>query len=243
MFGRRKKNGPPPVAAVVVSYPPREIAPDELLIDDMPLVARSLLAFDACASIVEIVLVCREEDVAAYYALAQDYAPSKISSVVTGGDTWQAGVFSGVDACSREAAYFAIHDGARALVEETLIEQCIAAACKHGAAAAAVPVKDTLKFCDADGIVTATPARASLVTLQTPQVFEAGLYRRAMAEARHSRLEFADDCQLIAHAGGKISTVPGSYENIRITNAEALAHASAILAYRREGAEAWLDFV
>jgi len=206
----------------------------QIPVDQIPVVVRSVAAFSQIRRVWEIVLVCREEYIADYFALARAYELDKVSSVVGGGDTRQESVFRGIAACSPETRYFAIHDGARPLVTRQVIEDCIDAAMEHGAAAAGVAVKDTIKVRNRDGFVTATPDRESLAAIQTPQIFDAKLYLAAMNRAKQLRHTYTDDCQLVEQAGHQVFISPGSYENIKITTPEDVAMADAILNFREE---------
>jgi len=236
----RKKASPPWVSAVVAaagsSSRMEGIDKQCAAIDHTPVVARSIQALMACGLIREIVLVCPHGRIPEYYDIIRDYSLDLVSVVVGGGDTRQASVFAGVDACSEQARYFAIHDGARPLVTPEEIETCIEAAIQHGAAALGVRPKDTIKRAGKDGYIAATLERNELVAIQTPQVFEAGLYRQAMALAVRENKDFSDDCQLIERLGKKVYIAPGQYENIKITTPHDLAIAQAVLQLREEGA-------
>lgn len=209
-------------------------------IDHTPVVARSIQALADCELISEIVLVCPAAHIPDYYDIIKDYHLDLVSSVVGGGQTRQSSVFAGIKACDSQAAYFAIHDGARPLVTPEEVRAAVNAAIQHSAAALGVRPKDTVKRVDNDGCIASTIERENLITIQTPQVFEAGLYRQAMALALHEKRDYSDDCQLIERLGRKIYIVPGRYENIKITTPQDLAIAQAVLRLREEGIEQWL---
>ena len=244
MFWKKKK-APPWVSAVVVaagkSSRMEGIDKQAVLLDQMPVVARSVLALTDCGQISEIVLVCPPERVADYYELVREYDLDLVSKVVEGGQTRQMSVFAGIEACDGRAAYFVIHDGARPLVTPTEVDACIGAAEAHGGAALGVRVKDTLKRVGKDGMIAGTVDREALVAIQTPQVFEAGLYHRAMALARQEVRDYTDDCQLIERLGRKVYIVPGECANIKITTPQDLIIAQGILRAREGGFEEWLE--
>jgi len=207
----------------------------------LPVVARSIQALAECELISEIVLVCPVGQVADYYELTRDLEPGQVSKIVEGASTRQASVFAGVLAASEQAEYFAIHDGARPLVTPEEVTACVEAAFEHGAAALGVKPKDTLKQTGGDGYITATLNRDELIAIQTPQVFEAGVYRKAMAVARCEERSYSDDCQLVERLGKKVYIVSGRYENIKITTPEDLIIARGLLSCREGGpAEAFL---
>lgn len=242
MFSRRKKSTPPWISAVIVaagtSSRMEGIDKQQALLQEIPVVVRSIILFQECPMISEIVLVCREEQIADYYRLLQDYELSKVTSVVKGGAQRQDSVFGGIAACSEAVDFYAIHDGARPLATRYEIEQCIAAALEFGAAAVGTPVKDTIKVCGADGFIQSTPNREQLFAIQTPQIFAAPLYREAMARAVESHCVYTDDCQLVERTGNRVFVSPGSYQNIKITTPEDIAVAQAILQCR-EGEFSW----
>lgn len=95
---------------------------------------------------------------------------------------------------SPDIRLLAVQDGARPLVTPELIDRVVAAAAKCGAAAPAVPVKDTVKVAAADGAVLETPDRSTLRAVQTPQVFEAELLKAALQSALENNVPVTDDC-------------------------------------------------
>ena len=99
----------------------------------------------------------------------------------------------------------------------------------RGAAAPAAPVKDTIKQVDGQECVERTVDRSTLRAVQTPQVFESGLIRAALQQARERRLELTDDCSGVEALGMKVTLTHGSYENIKITTPIDLVLGEAIL--------------
>lgn len=231
------KNNPPPfVSAVVVAAGSasrmdgldKQLAP----LCGMPAIAWSIGAMESCPRIREIIVVCRGEQIADYYDLVRFYDFGKVVSVVAGGERRQDSVFAGIGACNPDAEFYAVHDGARPLVLPEEVERCIDAAIATGAAAVGVAVKDTIKICDENGTIISTPRRDRLRAVQTPQIFGAKLYRKAMVEAERSGKSYTDDCQLIENTGHTVVISPGSHENIKITTPEDIVIAEAILAMR-----------
>ena len=185
----------------------------------IPCLARALLCFEECREIGEIVVVTREESIAKVADLCARWRLAKVSQIVRGGERCQ---------------YLAVHDGARPLCDKALIRRVLRDAIAHGGAAAAVPVKDTIKVRGEDGFIDSTPDRATLFACQTPQIFEVGTYRRAMEEALAQGRDYTDDCQLFESAGRRVYLSQGSYQNIKITTPEDLALCEQILAVRGE---------
>ncbi len=189
----------------------------------------TLRAFDA-SCVDALVVVTREEDRAAFAPLVTSLRTP--CCFVTGGNTRQASVANGLQAVDERTTLLAIADGARPLITPTEIDRVIATAAITGAAAAAVRVKDTIKQADAAGVITGTPDRATLWQVQTPQVFEATLYREAMASATQAGLDLTDDCQLVERLGAAVTLVEASYENLKVTTPEDVVTAEAILKRR-----------
>jgi 2-C-methyl-D-erythritol 4-phosphate cytidylyltransferase len=122
-----------------------------------------------------------------------------------------------------------VHDAVRPLVSPALIDRCVAAADKDGAAAAGLPVRDTIKVVGADGRVESTPPRESLWEIQTPQAFRAALLREAHRRAGVDQIEATDDAMLVERLGEKVVVVEGEPRNIKITTPEDLIVAEALL--------------
>ena len=140
---------------------------------------------------------------------------------VPGGATRADSVRAGLAAATGELV--AIHDAARPFVSAAVISAALEAAEKTGAAAPAVPVKDTIKQADADGRVTATPDRASLFAVQTPQCFSRALYLQALDRVRGDAARLVtDDCSLFELAGFPVQLTAGDYANLKITTQEDL---------------------
>ncbi len=185
-----------------------------------PLLAYSMLAFEACDTIHEIVVVARKEDIEKVQTLAKAKNITKLTHVVVGGDNRRESARCGLQVCDKTSNYIAIHDGARPLITPKMIERVVAMAVEHGAAAAAVPTKDTIKQVDRNGFVVNTPARQTLWNVQTPQIFERELYLKAMAHCEETNAEITDDCQMVEQLGHAVKLVEGSYTNIKVTTPE-----------------------
>ncbi len=203
-----------------------------LLIDGVPVLIRTLSAFSESNMIDEIVIAAREEDIPKMYAMIKEYKVLKVTDIVKGGKTRQESVFNAIRRSSPFSEYFAIHDGARPLVTEKIIEDTVSEAFLTGAAATGVRVKDTVKVVNENGIITSTPDRNYLWAVHTPQVFERRLYLSAIDNVINSEM-FTDDCKLLEEYGAEVKMVEGSYENIKITTPDDTDIAQAIL-YRRE---------
>ena len=200
-----------------------------LLIDGVPVIVRTLKAFEIAERIREVVIAARQEDIPQMYALIQDYEITKVKQIITGGETRQESVFRAIAQVDENADFLAIHDGARPLIRPQEIDLAVSAAVEHGAAALGVPVKDTVKQVDADGKIVDTPERSTLWAVQTPQVFSRALYLRAAEQAGEAAAQLTDDCQLIERTGAPVYLVRGAYANLKITTPEDVFAAEGIL--------------
>ncbi|MBQ2627497.1 MAG: 2-C-methyl-D-erythritol 4-phosphate cytidylyltransferase [Eubacterium sp.] len=195
---------------------------------DSNVVGHSMLAFEQCPDIIEIIVVTKEEYFPSVREAAETLGIQKLTHVTAGGSTRQQSVMQGLRLVSKDSQYIAIHDGARPLVRPEHIAKVIRDASVFGGATLGVPVKDTIKVVD-DGLITDTPHRPSLWITQTPQVFRKRLYFEAVDFATEHGLDFTDDCQLVEAIGGKVYMTEGSYTNIKITTPEDRAIAEVLL--------------
>ena len=185
---------------------------------------RSVNAFLNISDVDEVIVVAREKDIPAFSDILTD---ERVSFVV-GGDTRQQSVMNALDVID-DCELIIIHDGARPLIKSVDIENTIRAAKENKAAAVGVFVKDTVKVVDKNGFVVSTPDRSTLFAVQTPQIFDFELYRKAAQNAREKGLDFTDDCQLVESFNQKVKTVVGSYSNIKITTPDDIVLAENLL--------------
>lgn len=200
-----------------------------------PAIEYTLKAFQKCYLIKEIVIVCREQDNDRINKIIELNGFSKVSKLVKGGDSRADSVRNGIGACSENAKYYAIHDGARPLITVEEIERVVEAAFDTGAATLGTSVKDTIKVVDGFNIIESTPIRSQLRAVQTPQVFERDLYRFALENAGDNLINFTDDCSLIENMGGEVLVVKGNEENIKLTTPIDIVIAESILKSRQQG--------
>jgi len=188
----------------------------------------TMLAFQNCESISEIVIVAREQDIPAIKAEAEAAGITKLIACTTGGATRQESVINGIKCISKGTELVAIHDGARPLIKPDHIEKVIKDASVFGGATLGVPVKDTIKTVE-DGLITDTPPRKFLYITQTPQIFKRSLYFEGIDFALEHGLDFTDDCQLVEAIGGKVAMTTGDYTNIKITTPEDIRLAEVLM--------------
>ncbi len=201
-----------------------------LVLEGKTVLEHACAAFDAAPNVVEIVLVVCDEDLERVRRLVvSSSATKKVRAVVAGGDLRPDSVAAGAAAAREDVALIAIHDVARPLVEPELVERAIAVAATRGAALVAVPVTDTIKT-SSDGVsAESTLDRSVLWRAQTPQVFRAELFRSLLERAAAESYRPTDDAVLHETYIGPVAIVPGDPRNLKITQAEDLLLATAIL--------------
>jgi len=195
-----------------------------------PVLWHVLQIFQGCGVVDQAVVVLNEASIERGLRLVEEGRFSKVVAVCAGGERRQDSVAEGLkrlDGCS----WVVIHDGARPCLAVELVERGLEEARQTGAAIAAVPLKETVKVVDSEGVIASTPRREYLWAAQTPQIFRFDL----IAEAhRMVNGEVTDDASLVEAMGHKVKVYMGSYDNIKVTTPEDLALAETILRMRNE---------
>jgi 2-C-methyl-D-erythritol 4-phosphate cytidylyltransferase/2-C-methyl-D-erythritol 2,4-cyclodiphosphate synthase len=202
-----------------------------------PLLCHTLEALCAAKDFLATTVVIHPNDQALFQRALSFLSPrcaATIGPPAIGGATRQESGLAGLEAQARlEPELVLIHDGARPFPPADLILRAIQAAAEHGAAAPGLPLSDTIKEIDQAGIVVATPRRANLRAMQTPQAFRFDLildaHRRA---ARDGRSDFTDDAAIAEWAGWPTHIFPGDPGNVKITDMTDFAAAEARLMAR-----------
>lgn len=195
-----------------------------------PLLYYTLKAFEE-SRVDDIVLVtgageeeyCRRE-------IVEKYGFHKIKAVVPGGKERYHSVYQGLLA-AEGADYVLIHDGARPLVEQEVIERCMESVEKYQACVVGMPVKDTIKIVDREQFAKETPDRSTLWQVQTPQTFSYGLIREAYCKMlQQEDSVITDDAMVVERMTSvPVKLIEGSYRNIKITTPEDLLLMEAYL--------------
>ena len=191
-----------------------------------PMIARTVRTFQECDAISEIVIVTREDLIIPISNLCKN--SPKVKAVVVGGKSRQESVHLGLNALSNKVKLAAVHDGARPLITWQVIDRTVRAANTYGAAAPAVPVKDTIKVVEGR-VVKNTPDRATLFAVQTPQVFDFDLLRGALKKAEQDGSQVTDDCSAVELMGFTVKIVEGDERNIKVTTPMDLKIAEMLL--------------
>ena len=234
VFDKMKQKKAGCTAVIVAAGASRRMGADKLFLSlaGIPVIVRTLLQFQACADITEIIVVTREDKLTEVADYCKRYGITKATKILQGGKERVDSSAAGVFAADRHSGYIAISDGARPFVTPEIISATVAAARKYGAATPAVPVKDTIKAAE-NGVVTDTPDRSKLFAIQTPQVFEADLIKGALTKAIRDGIPVTDDCSAVEAMGYPVHLVEGSYRNIKITTQEDMIISHAYLAEMR----------
>lgn len=198
----------------------------------IPVLAHTLMAYQRCQLIRQIVVVTKPENFETVYQMAKDYGITKLSSLAAGGATRQESAKNGIAKLDPTVRYVAIADGARCLTTPVQIAKVCLKAYRYKAASAAHLIADTVKRTTASGMVKETVDRTNLWQAQTPQIFHTALYQAALYKADEDHYEVTDDNSLIEHLGYQVRMVECGIENIKITTPEDLPLAEAILQYR-----------
>ncbi len=202
-------------------------------LDGMPIVARTLLAYEAASTIHEIIVVAREDELPLYADFVETYGLTKLTKLVSGGETRQDSARNGSDEVDKRCKYVAIADAARCLTTPAEIEKVCHAAYQWGAASAGIKATDTVKVVDTSAFIESTPDRRHVWLAQTPQVFALPLYRAAAYVCRDEDFQATDDNQMAEHIRVPVKMVQTSRENIKITEPGDLLFAYAILEARK----------
>jgi len=158
----------------------------------------------------------------------------KVFAWVAGGARRQDSVAAALSVVPADVLMIAAHDAARPFITGELLQRLIAAARVKGAAIPAIEVVDTIKEVTNTGIVRRSLDRKKLRAVQTPQVFDAALLRRAYHNAEKCTITATDDAMLVELVGHEVAVVEGSRANIKITMQEDLEQAEQMLRYKSQ---------
>lgn len=201
-----------------------------LLMGGKPVLYYSLKTFQDSPLIDEIILVtgsgeeeyCREE-------IVVPYGITKAKKIIAGGAERYNSVWNGLQ--ETKEGYVFIHDGARPFADESIVERAYECVCACGACVAGMPSKDTVKIADSTNTVQSTPDRNKVWIVQTPQVFDTSIVKKAYGMLmEQEKIVVTDDAMAVElMTGNPIRLFRGSYENIKITTPEDLEIAEVFL--------------
>jgi 2-C-methyl-D-erythritol 4-phosphate cytidylyltransferase len=191
-----------------------------------PILAHTLRAFTAVAGCREIIIPVSEE-----WRDSAQQAAAGIANVhfVSGGTERQHSIANALAAMRSAPELVLVHDAARPCVSPALIRRVIEAAAQYGAAIPALPINETVKRVNAEGVILETIPRAELRAAQTPQAFHRELLIAAYSYAAERELAVTDDASLVEAYGANVHVVEGEWGNIKITVAEDFRRAEEVL--------------
>ena len=234
-----KKETRPHTVAIVLAAGQSTRMQDEnhtkqmMKIDGIPVVVRSLLAFEACPCVDEIFVVGLKEELSIYAEFKKIYGITKLKKAIPGGECRAQSAEKGFSRLPKECEYVVFHDAARCLVTSEDIERVIRGGYRYGAAIAATPSTDTVKIANHDKFVENTPQRATVWMAKTPQAFKKSLYEVALAQAEKLDESITDDAMLAEHAGFHVKLIKCGSDNIKITTVDDIDFAEFLLEKRR----------
>ncbi len=202
------------------------------LLSGRAVILQSIMAFDATASVTDIVVVGRADRLSELRELIAQQQFSKVRHVIAGGLHRQNSVSEGLQHVSVDAEFVAVHDAARPLVTPAQIERVFEAARVYEAAALAAPVADTLKRADSEHVVCGSVDREGLYAMQTPQIFARELLASAYARVAEEKLAITDEVSAVERFGAKVILVPNHEYNFKITFPGDLPLAELVLKLR-----------
>jgi 2-C-methyl-D-erythritol 4-phosphate cytidylyltransferase len=208
-----------------------------LQIRGTPILHHALAILRSAPGCAEIIPVLHPDDHSDGELIAQLEEKFGITKVAAGGAARQQSVLAGLEAVADDLDLVLIHDAVRPLVTTDVVRRVAEAAARSGAAIAAVPATETVKEVEPSGRIVATPPRERLWLARTPQGFRKELILRAHRAARDEGFCGTDDAQLVERLGHEAVVVEDRRDNLKITTAEDLALAEAILLWREGRSE------
>ena len=201
-----------------------------------PVIQHAVAAFENAECVTEIIVVCGDTESMCNTIGSAHF--TKVRAVVRGGKRRQDSVQAGLKELTENCQFVAVHDAARPLITAREIERVFSAAREHGAAVLAAPITDTLKFTDANQVVSGSIDRQNVFAMQTPQIFRRESLLDAYERVSRNSLTITDEVSAIEHADGRIVIVPAQDHNLKITYASDLPLAEFILKQRRPSSRA-----
>lgn len=194
-----------------------------------PVLAYSLAAFERCADVDSVILVVRKDRVEGARAMVQMFGLAKVTKVIAGGAKRQVSVGYGLDGVGEDCKIVSVHDGARPCVTPEIISATIKSAKRYGSGVAGVRITDTVKYVERGATVQRTVDRQKLWAVQTPQSFKVEILRKAFEAVKKKGATVTDEAQAVELVSKEVRLVPSPLSNIKITTADDLVLAAALL--------------
>lgn len=207
-----------------------------LMLDHIPVLSRTLLAFDRCEKIDQIILVVPGTDIDYCRSfIIEPYAFKHKISIVSGGKERQDSVWNGIQRVRKEFSgtergLVLIHDGVRPFVSQSLITESIRMALEHKACVPCLKIAETVKQSDDHETIARTMDREHLYAAQTPQSFDLQLLVDAFVHAANTGFNATDDASVVEHFGKPVYIIDGEKNNIKLTTSQDLKLAQFLAA-------------
>lgn len=205
-----------------------------LPLGNKPLIVHTLLAFEQCKDIDEVIVVLPHDYIHEWNEKTfLEFGIKKISALAVGGDTRQTSVYKGLKCINPKATFVAIHDAARCLITPDMISKTIDGCKNVDGAIASVRISDSIKRVDDHQCILKSIPRENVWAMQTPQVFRFPLILEAYNEAEKKDLVATDDAQVAELLGAKVCVVEMTDHNFKITTSKDVEMAKFILEQRQ----------
>ena len=192
--------------------------------NEKPLFVNTLEVAQKSNVVTDIIVVTGEEFVFKVKDICKKYEITKVKNVVIGGKERQNSIYNALKYCDRKSI-IAVQDGVRPFIKEKYFEESLEALksnLKISGIVIGVPVKDTIKIVNEEGMIVSTPVRKNVMIAQTPQVFRGEVLISAYEKAQEEGFLGTDDSSLVERIGEKVKVILGDYGNIKITTIEDL---------------------
>ena len=187
------------------------------VIQNKPILSYSLKAFNDNKYIDDIILVARNEEIEVMNGIIEKQKITKPIKVVKGGKTRQESVYNAIIETNSDIAI--IHDGARPMIKQKYIDECLESMSKYVGTTVGVKSKDTIKIANEDNEIIETTERKNTWIIQTPQCFDRRILLN-MHEKYRDDDSITDDCMLLEKDNYKVKIISGDYSNIKITTSD-----------------------
>lgn len=194
----------------------------------VPVIARTLMAFERNVEISKIIVVTAADSIVDMQLVCEKYMISKVTDIIAGGKNRHESVMQGISRLDNSDSKVLIHDGARPFVNDKVITAVVRALKEFDAALCVVKINDTVKKIDENGVVVTTIDRSMLYGAQTPQGVDVKKYINA-SENLPDVDAFTDDASIMEAAGYTVKAVMGSSRNIKITTPDDIVIAESIV--------------
>lgn len=197
-----------------------------------PILIQTLLTFSRCSCVNELIIAVDASEVDAVKKVLSKIPKLKPFKVVSGGSERQYSVYNGLMAVSAESDIVLVHDAARPLVSERIIQNVVDEVMMSGSAVCAVPVKDTTAVINEMGFIDSVPDRSTLWAIQTPQGFRKDILLEAHKKAQEDQFLGTDEASLVRRTSHAVKLVMGDYDNIKITTPTDLFFAESLFGHK-----------